>query len=57
MKHEVEMFKKHLEISRLLNKNGVVKPLAYIKENMEDGKSLTYFYFATTLMKKNSLMQ
>ena len=33
MKQEVEMFQKHLEISRILNKNGVVKPLAHLRQS------------------------
>jgi len=36
MRQEVEMFKQHLEISRTLLKNGVIKPLAHIKDNMDN---------------------
>jgi len=35
MRLEVEKFKQHLEISRALSKNGVVKPLAHLKDNMD----------------------
>ena len=48
------MFKKHLEISRLLNKNGVVKPLAYIKENMEDSEAMKKLFDAVTARAEGS---
>ena len=34
------MFKKHLEISRILNRNGVVKALAHLREFQDDGAAM-----------------
>ena len=48
MKQEVEMFKTHLEISRILSKNGVVKPLSHIKENMSDKETMRKLFDAVT---------
>ena len=36
MKTEVEMFKDHLEISRILSRNGVIKSLAHIRDNVSN---------------------
>ena len=48
MKQEVEMFKTHLEISRVLSKNGVIKPLSHIRDNITDSQVMRKLFDAVT---------
>ena len=48
MKQEVEMFKNHLEISRILSKNGVVKPLSHLREHSNDKEVMKKIFDAVT---------
>ena len=48
MKQEVEMFKNHLEISRILSKNGVVKPLSHLRDHSGDKEVMKKIFDAVT---------
>ena len=48
MKQEVEMFKNHLEISRILSKNGVIKPLSHLREHSSDKEVMKKIFDAVT---------
>ena len=48
MKQEVEMFKNHLEISRILSKNGVVKPLSHLRDHSNDKEVMKKIFDAVT---------
>ena len=48
MKQEVEMLKNHLEISRILSKNGVIKPLFHLRDNSGDSEVMKKLFDAVT---------
>ena len=48
------MFKKHLEISRILNRNGVVKALAHLRQFQDDGVAMKKLFDAVTARAEGS---
>ena len=48
------MFKKHLEIMRILNRNGVVKPLAHLRQFQDDGAAMKKLFDAVTARAEGS---
>ena len=48
MKSEVEMMKNHLEISRILSRNGVIKSLIHIRDNIDDREVMKKLFDAIT---------
>ena len=51
------MFKKHLEISRILNRNGVVKALAHLREFQDDGAAMKKLFDEVTARAEGSRLE